>query len=188
MIYISISADSPTKQFPLPGEQNPHQMHHTPSHNVTMQCGVSERLAINNCNTKFRQVQMSSLTAMKCINVINQLFRGRVISTYGDISWPATSPDLSACGSSVSTSNERRICISPTKYCRIRAQNSGIKRRGQTACSVPHRVVGNMRTRSEECPRKSGTGHLEDVVFKSAKKSRIRDQNFLWKWVSFYIM
>ena len=48
--------------------------------------------------TYFQQDGTTSQTAKIAINILRPLFPGYLISRYGEIAWPARSPDLSVCG------------------------------------------------------------------------------------------
>jgi hypothetical protein len=50
-----------------------------------------------NKNTYFQQDGAASHTAKIAMNILRPLFPGYLISRYGDIAWPARSPDLSVC-------------------------------------------------------------------------------------------
>jgi hypothetical protein len=45
----------------------------------------------------FQQVGATAHTARQTTNILRTVFGHRIISRCGDISWPARSPDLSAC-------------------------------------------------------------------------------------------
>jgi hypothetical protein len=45
----------------------------------------------------FQQDGATALTARQSKNALRTVFEQHIISRYGDISWPARSPDLSAC-------------------------------------------------------------------------------------------
>jgi hypothetical protein len=45
----------------------------------------------------FQQDGATAHTARQSMNILRTVFEHRIISRYGDISWPARSPDLSAC-------------------------------------------------------------------------------------------
>jgi hypothetical protein len=45
----------------------------------------------------FQQDVPTALTARQSMNTLRTVLQHRVISNYGDISWPARSADLSAC-------------------------------------------------------------------------------------------
>ena len=47
--------------------------------------------------TYFQQDGATSHTAKIAVNILRPLFPGHLISRYGDIAWPARSPDLSMC-------------------------------------------------------------------------------------------
>ena len=50
-----------------------------------------------NKTTYFQQDGATSHTAKVAMNILRPLFPGHLISRYGDIEWPARSPDLSVC-------------------------------------------------------------------------------------------
>jgi hypothetical protein len=45
----------------------------------------------------FQQYRATAHTARQSMNTLRTVFEHRIISRYGDISWPARSADLSAC-------------------------------------------------------------------------------------------
>jgi len=51
----------------------------------------------SNRKTFFQQAGATRLTARDSMAAVRNLFPNHVISRYGDITWPARSPDLSAC-------------------------------------------------------------------------------------------
>ena len=51
-------------------------------------------LGIN--NPLFQQDGVTAYTTRQTMNILREMFPGRIISRFGDIAWPARSPDLTA--------------------------------------------------------------------------------------------
>jgi hypothetical protein len=119
----------------------------------------------NTDNVWFQQDGATSHTARIAMDAVNGLFQNRLISRYGNISWPARSPDLSACdyflwGHLKSKVYEANIHTTDELKTKIREE---IRTIPQDMC---RRVMDNMRPRFQECLRMRG-GHLQDIVFKT---------------------
>lgn len=112
----------------------------------------------------FQQDGATSHTARESMAILRRMFPGRVISKFGDLNWPARSPDLSACDfflwgylkSKVYTN--RPQTLNQLKR-NIRTEIDAIP------VEVLQRVMQSFRARLQECQQRGG-GHLTDVIFK----------------------
>ncbi|PSN35630.1 hypothetical protein C0J52_24361, partial [Blattella germanica] len=96
-------------------QTNPYEMHEVPLHSVkvTFWCAIASfgiigpyffeddnEIANNphiNRDTWFQQDGATSHTARCSMDAVRRLFPTHIVSRYGDIAWPARSPDLTAC-------------------------------------------------------------------------------------------
>lgn len=120
--------------------------------------------SFSNRNTWFQQDGATAHTAQASMIVVRELFPGKMISRFGDIPWPARSPDLSPCDfflwgylKSVVYRNEPTTTAQLKEN--IRTEMAGI------SSDLCGRVFENMRQRWEECLRQEGR-HLENIIFK----------------------
>jgi hypothetical protein len=96
---------------------------------------------------------------------VRNLFPNHVISRYGDITWPARSPDLSACDFFLWGYLKSQIfnalaphTVQELKH-RIQQEVKGIP------VEMLLRVIGDVPKRLAECLERNG-GHLNDVIFR----------------------
>jgi hypothetical protein len=95
---------------------------------------------------------------------VRNLFPNHVISRYGDITWPAKSPDLSACDFFLWGYLKSQVSKAPAPH-----TVQELKHRIQQAVKgIPvemlQRVMGDVRKRLTACLELTG-GHLNDVIF-----------------------
>jgi hypothetical protein len=92
------------------------------------------------------------------------LFPNHVISRYGDITWPARSPDLSACDFFLWGYLKSQVFKATAPHT-VQELNHGIQ---QEVKRIPvemlQRVMGDIRKRLTECLERNG-GHLNGVIF-----------------------
>ena len=107
----------------------------------------------------------TSHTARDSMAAVRNLFPNHVISRYGDITWPARSPGLSACDFFLwGVSKISSLQSSSTPHSsgvwkhRIKQEVKWI------LVEMPQRVMGDVRKRLAECLERNG-GHLNDVIF-----------------------
>lgn len=116
-------------------------------------------------NMFFQQDGATCHTSRGSITVLRRLFPNHVISKNGDISWPARSPDLSACDYFLWGYLKSRVFQSPPpQNCRElkeRIREEIIRIDAATLTNV----MNNFRPRLLECVEQNG-GHLRDVIFK----------------------
>jgi len=92
---------------------------------------------------------------------VSNLFPNHVISRYGDITWPARSPDFSACEfllwEYLKSPLQHPHTVQELKH-RIQKEVTRIP------VEMLQRVLGDVRKRLTECLERNG-GHLNDVIF-----------------------
>jgi hypothetical protein len=96
------------------------------------------------CTIWFQQDGVTAHTASASMNVVPEMFPQHIISQYGDVQWPARSPDLSPCGYFLwgylksKVYSTRPMTIEDQKQ-RIRDEISAISE------EMTRRVIGNLR-------------------------------------------
>jgi hypothetical protein len=118
-----------------------------------------------NKETFFQQDGATSHTARDSMAAMRNLFPNHVISRYGDITWPARSPDLSACDFFLWGYLKSQVLEAPAPHTvqelkhRIQQEVKGIP------VKMFQRVMGDVRKRLAECLERNG-GHLNDIFRK----------------------
>jgi hypothetical protein len=113
----------------------------------------------------FRQDGATSHTAKIAMNVLRPLFSGHLISRYGDIAWPARSPDLSVCDFYLWSHLKSVVNSAPSLHTthelklRIREEISRIP------VDVLCRAMSSVHDWLAECEQRNG-GRLEDVILR----------------------
>jgi hypothetical protein len=96
--------------------------------------------------------------------VVRNLFPNDVISRYGGITWPARSPDLSACDFFLWVYLKSQVFKAPATH-KVQELKHRIQ---QEVKLIPvemlQRVMDDVRKRFTECQEWKG-GHLNDVIF-----------------------
>jgi len=114
--------------------------------------------------TFFQQGGATSHTARDSMAAVRNLFPSHVIFRYGDITWPARSPDLSACDFFLWEYLKSQVFKAPApntvQELKLRIQPE-VKR---IPVEMLQRVMGDVRKRLAECLEWNG-GHLNDVIF-----------------------
>ena len=111
----------------------------------------------------FQQDGATSHTARDSMAAVRNLFPNHIISRYGDITYPARSPDLSACfflSLGVSEISNLQSTSTPHRT-GVATSNSS---RSQIPVEMLQRVMGDVRMKLTECPEQNG-GNLNDVIF-----------------------
>lgn len=112
----------------------------------------------------FQQDGATSHTARQSMEAVRVLFGNRVISRFGNVSWPPRSPDLSVCDSflwgylKAKVFTTRPRTVDELKQ-RIRDEIHNIP------VEMLQRSMRNLQHRFQECIRTGGR-HLKDVIFK----------------------
>lgn len=115
-------------------------------------------------NTHFQQDGATAHTANMSMHVLRDLFPNRLISRFGDIPWPARSPDLSSCdyflwGHLKQKVYETRPATTEDLKVRIREEIAAI------TPALLRRVSDNFSARLRVCIENDGR-HLVEVIFK----------------------
>ena len=115
--------------------------------------------------TYFQQDGATSHTAKIAMNILHPHFPGHLISRYGDIAWPAWSPDLSVCNFYLWGYLKIVVYCAPsprtTHELKLRIQEE-ISR---IPVDVLRRTMSSVHDRLAEYEQRNG-GHLEDVIFR----------------------
>jgi hypothetical protein len=106
--------------------------------------------------TFFQQDGAISHTTRDSMTAVRNLFPNHVISKYGDITWPARSPDLSACDFFLWGYLETQVFKAP-------ATQTIQELKYRIPVEMLQRVMGDIRKRLTECLQRNG-GHLNDVI------------------------
>ena len=115
--------------------------------------------------TFFPQDGTTCHTARDSMAAVRNLFPNNVISRYGGITWPARSPDLSACDFFLWGYLKSQVFKAPAPHTvqelkhRIQQEVKGIP------VEMLLRVMGDVRKRLAECLQRNGD-HLNDVIFR----------------------
>jgi len=121
------------------------------------------RLGIDPTALHFQQDGATAHTALNSMAVVREMF-GNVISRFGDIAWPALSPELTVPHFFLWEFLEYRVfrrrivTIQEIKQAivdEVAAIDEDLRRR----------VYGNFQTRLQQCTDVNG-GHLPDVIFR----------------------
>lgn len=117
-----------------------------------------------NRNTWFQQDGATAHTARITIEMLRNCFPEKFISRFGDMAWPARSPDLSPCDyflwgylKSKVYGNEPQDLAQLKRNIRTEIRN--------ISPDLCRRVFANLRFRLEECIQYDGH-HLDNIIFK----------------------
>jgi hypothetical protein len=114
-------------------------------------------------NIWFQQDGATAHTAKETVNILRSMFAGRVISSFGDVPWPPTSPDLSACDFFLWGYLKSRVYIHKPRS--LTELKDAI--RGELQLIVREmlgRVFDDFKQRVENCIQEDGR-HLQGVTF-----------------------
>jgi len=112
----------------------------------------------------FQQDEATSHTARDTMAAVRNLFPNHVISSYGDITWPAKSPDLSACDFFLWEYLRYQVFKAPTHHTVQELKNRNHQEVKRIPVEMLKKVMGKVRKRLTECLERNG-GHLNDVIF-----------------------
>ena len=114
--------------------------------------------------TFFQQDGATSHTACDSMAAVSNLFPNHVISRYGDITWPARSPDLSTCDFFLWGYLKSHVFKAPAPHT-VQELKQWIQQEvKQIPVEMLQRVMGDIRKRLTECLEWNG-GHLNYVIF-----------------------
>ena len=113
----------------------------------------------------FQQDGATAHTARISLNILRQMFPGRLVSLRGDLGWPARSPDLSICDFFLWGHLKEKVFKSrpntlPQLRERIIEEVNAIPR------DMCERAVRNFRERLQQCVAANGR-HLADIIFRT---------------------
>lgn len=113
----------------------------------------------------FQQDGATAHTARISLNILRNMFPGRLVSLRGDLGWPARSPDLSICDFFLWGHLKERVFKSrpntlPQLRERIIEEVNAIPR------DMCERAVRNFRERLQQCVAANGR-HLADIIFRT---------------------
>jgi len=114
--------------------------------------------------TFFQQDEATCHTARDSMAAVKNLFPNRVISRYGDITWPATSPDLLACDFFLWGYLKSQVFKAPAPHTVHELKHRIQQEVKRIPVEMLQRVMGDIRKRHTECLERNG-GHLNDVIF-----------------------
>lgn len=123
-----------------------------------------QRQGLDLSSVYFQQDGATAHTARDTMATLRTVFAGRIISRFGDITWPARSPDLSACNFFLWGYLKSRVFVSRVPNLEI------LKRRiSEEVKAIPPemlvKVMDSLVRRLRQCITKDG-GYLTDVIFK----------------------
>jgi hypothetical protein len=122
-----------------------------------------QQLGIEMDSVWFQQDGATAHTANLSMNALRDLFPGHLISRFGDVAWPARSPDLNACDFWLWGYLKSKVFV--TKPNTIAQLKNCIR---NEVAAIPmamiRRVMANFVKRLNTCVEIGG-GHLSDVIF-----------------------
>jgi hypothetical protein len=95
---------------------------------------------------------------------VRNLFPNHVISRYGDITWPARSPDVSACDFFLWGYPKSQVVKAPAPHTVQELKHRIQQEVKRIPVEMPQRVIDDLRKRLTECLERNG-GHLNEVIF-----------------------
>ena len=114
--------------------------------------------------TFFQQDGATSQTAKDSMAAVRNFFPNHVISRYGDITWPARSPNLSACDFFLWGYLKSQVFKVPATHTVQELKHRIQQEVKRIPVEMLERVMGDIRKSLTECLGRNG-GHLNDVIF-----------------------
>lgn len=123
------------------------------------------QLRVNRKRIWFQQDGATAHTADDSMRVLKRMFPHHVISRFGDVNWPARSPDLSACDFFLWGYLKSKVYVHKPRDLNdlkeaIRAEISAISE------ETVAKVMENFEERLHECIYEEGR-HLPEVLFRT---------------------
>ena len=112
----------------------------------------------------FQKDGATSHTAGDSMAAVRNLFPKHVISSYGDITWPARSPDLSAWDFFLCGYLKSQVFKAPAPHTVQELKNRLQQEITRIPVEMRQREMGDVRKRLTGCLERNG-GHLNDVIF-----------------------
>ena len=116
-------------------------------------------------DTWFQQDGATSHTARCSMDAVRRLFPTHIVSRYGDIAWPARSPDLTACDFFLWGYLKSVVFRNPPPHNTEELKERIRHEIAEIPADMLRRVMGNIQLRLEECMQRNGS-HLRDIVFR----------------------
>lgn len=111
----------------------------------------------------FQQDGATAHTARATMDILRPAFPGRIISRFGDLHWPARSPDLTACDFFLWGFLKSRVYVNKPQT--LAALKANIEEEvAELTPDVLRKVMENAIKRARLCIG-SGGGHLRDIIF-----------------------
>ena len=107
----------------------------------------------------------SAHTARCSMDAVRRLFPTHIVSRYGDIAWPARSPDLTACDFFLWGYLKSVVFRNPPPHNTDELKGRIRHEIVEIPADMLRRVMGNIQLRLEECMQRNGS-HLRDIVFR----------------------
>ncbi|PSN42498.1 hypothetical protein C0J52_09799 [Blattella germanica] len=129
---------------------------------------LSPQIANNphiNRDTWFQQDGATSHTARCSMDAVRRLFPTHIVYRYGDIAWPARSPDLTACDFFLWGYLKSVVFRNPPPHNTEELKERIRHEIAEIPADMLRRVMGNIQLRLEECMQRNGS-HLRDIVFR----------------------
>ena len=99
------------------------------------------------------------------MEVLREMFPGRLISLRGDIGWPARSPDLNPCDFFLWGYLKSKVYINrPQTIAQLK--DYILQEAAAIPTEISRRVIENFRKRLRKCIQSNGS-HLTDFIFKT---------------------
>jgi hypothetical protein len=114
--------------------------------------------------TFFQQDGATSHTARDSMAAVGNLFPNHVISRYWDITWPARSPDLSACNFFLWRYLKSQVFKAPAPHIVQELKHRIQQEIERIRVKELQRVTGDVCKRLTECLERNG-GHVNAVIF-----------------------
>jgi len=111
----------------------------------------------------FQQDGATSHTAQDSMAAVRKLFPNHVISRYGDITWPARSPDLSACDFFLWGYLKSQVFKAPAPHTVQELKHRIQQEVKRIPVEMLQRVMSDVRKRLTKYLEQNG-GHLNDVI------------------------
>jgi hypothetical protein len=115
--------------------------------------------------TFFQQAGATSHTARDSMAAVRNLFPNHVISRYGDITWPARSPNFSACDFFLWGCLKSQVFKAPAPHTVQELKHRIQQEVKRIPVETLQRVMSDVRKRLTECLERNG-GHLNDIFGK----------------------
>ena len=113
----------------------------------------------------FQQDDVTPHTAKETIRILKDFFRGRLISRFGDLNWPARSPDLTASDFFLWGYLKEKVDVNKLET--LDQQKNNIRQEIENIpVEIFKKVMENSLKSAALCRAAKG-GHLIDIIFEN---------------------